>query len=401
MIRRLSTALILTVLLGAAGCSDQTTQSHPTMRIDARDFEFSVPAKGELISAVETPVNAPTGNRGRLTLAWMAEENSQVKAGEVVARFDGTEHKLEKQRAELQLEKNEISENITSRELTQSKFSIHQQAGEVKQEKEMVEKFSVDDLTVYSKNEIIDQLLSKDYLSAQQLYLAWREVSQLTQGEAQLELLSLEGKTYRDSINLNREALENLEVTAPVDGVFVHSKNWRGEKVREGQSLWPGSKLGYIPSLTELQAKLYVLESEAAGLELGQSAQIRLDAYADRPIKGEVVGLANIAAPRDTRSPTKYFEVTIDLEVSDPAFMRPGQKLEGEIRVAHKPQVISVPNQAVFKDKSVSWVYVSTGSGFTKREVKTGLRSLTQTEITEGLTKGERVALLEPTGEVQ
>lgn len=401
MKRRLITAFTFAVVVAAGGCSDQTPQSHPTMRIQAQDFEFSVPAKGELISAVETPVNAPTGNRGRLTLAWMAEENSQVKAGEVVARFDGTEHKLEKERAELQLEKNEISENITSRELSQSKFSIHQQAGEVKQEKEMVEKFSVDDLTVYSKNEIIDQLLSKDYLSAQQLYLAWREVSQLTQGEAQLELLSLEGKNYRDSINLNREALENLEVTAPVNGVFVHSKNWRGEKVREGQSLWPGSKLGYIPSLTELQAKLYVLESEAAGLELGQSAQIRLDAYADRPINGKVVGLANIAAPRDTRSPTKYFEVTIDLEVSDPAFMRPGQKLEGDIQVAHKPQVLSVPNQAVFKDKNTSWVYVSTGGGFSKRQVKTGLRSLTQTEITEGLEPGERVALLEPTGDIQ
>ncbi|UTF59319.1 efflux RND transporter periplasmic adaptor subunit [Gilvimarinus sp. DA14] len=371
------------------------------MTVTQKPFDFSVPAKGELVSAAESPVNAPSGNRGRLTLAWMAEENSSVKKGDIIARFDGTEHELEKQRAELELTQNELSQTITSRELNQNQFAIAQQAGEVKQEKEMVEKFSVDDLTVYSKNEIIDQLLSKDYLTAQQLYLAWREVSQQTQGQAQLQLLTLEGKSYRDAISLNAQALNNLEVAAPADGIFVHAKNWRGEKVREGQTLWPGSKLGYIPSLTQLQAKLYVLETEAAGIEMGQRASIRLDAYADQPLGGEIVALANIAAPRDTRSPTKYFEVTVQLDTSDPSFMRPGQKLEGKILVANKEAALAVPNQAVFKDNDNSWVYVASGASFARREVKTGLRSLTQTEIIDGLRVGEKVALLEPTGEIK
>ncbi|WP_020210755.1 efflux RND transporter periplasmic adaptor subunit [Gilvimarinus chinensis] len=393
--------LCAALLCVIAGCEKASQSTTLTMTVKEAPFEFSVPAKGELISAAESPVNAPSGNRGRLTLAWMAEENSAVKKGEVIARFDGTEHELEKQRAELELTQNELSQTITSRELTQNQFSIHQQAGEVKQEKEMVEKFSVDDLTVYSKNEIIDQLLSKDYLAAQQMYLAWREISQQTQGEAQLQLLTLEGKTYRDAISLNAEALNNLEVVAPADGIFVHAKNWRGEKVREGQTLWPGSKLGYIPSLTQLQAKLYVLETEAAGIEMGQRASIRLDAYVDRKLGGEIVALANIAAPRDTRSPTKYFEVTVQLDNSDPSYMRPGQKLEGKILVANKGAALAVPNQAVFKDNNTSWVYVATGDGFRKRDVQTGLRSLTQTEIVSGLSAGEKVALLEPTGEIE
>ena len=386
-------------LLGLTGCGDAPANKTLTMVVEEQAFEFSVPAKGELISAEELPVNAPSGNRGQLTLAWMAEENRRVRAGDIVARFDGTDHELGKQRAELELEKNQLTRTITTRELQQSQFAINQQANEVGQEKAMVERFSVDDLTVYSKNEIIDQLLSKEYLTAQQLYLAWRQVSQQTQGEAQLELLSLEGKNHRDAIALNSAALENLEVAAPADGIFIHAKNWRGEKVREGQSLWPGSKLGYIPSLEKLQAKLYVLETEAAGIEIGQRAQIRLDAYADRPIGGQVTALANIAAPRDTRSPTKYFEVTVTLDQSDPSFMRPGQKLEGRVLVAEKAAALAIPNQAVFKDKQQSWVYVAAGGGFKKRSIRTGLRSLTKTEVIEGLAPGDRVALLEPTGE--
>lgn len=367
-----------------------------TTSVERSEFVFSVPAKGELISAEAISINAPSGNRGQLTLAWMAEENSRVEAGDVVARFDGTEHELEKQRAELNLKKTELSKSITSRDLSLNQFAISQQTESVTQEREMVERFSVDDLTVYSKNEIIDQLLSKEYLVAQSLYLAWREASQKQQGNAQLELLSLEGRNYQDAINLSQGALDNLEVTAPVDGIFIHEKNWRGEKVRVGQTLWPGSKLASIPSLKNLQAKLYVLETEAAGVEVGRRAEIVLDAYIDKVITGKVVRVANIATQRNNRSPTKYFEVTVDLDEPDPDFMRPGQKLEGVIYVAHKDNVISIPAQALFREDANYWVYVKRGDSFVKQPVEVGLRSLTRAEITHGLEVGDRVALTQP-----
>ncbi|MDO3384434.1 efflux RND transporter periplasmic adaptor subunit [Gilvimarinus sp. SDUM040013] len=399
MSRLAGLAVIVCISLAMFGCGEASKSSALTMEIAPKPFEFVVPGKGDLVSAEEVVVSAPSGNRGRLTLAWLVEENSRIEQGDIVARFDGTENRLEKQRAELELTKNELTQNITSRELQHSQFTIGQDSTEVEQEKQMVEKFSVDDLTVYSKNEIIDQLLSKDYLGAQQLYLSWLQASQQTQGQAQLELLSLTGKNFRDSIQLNSAALENLEVQAPVSGIFVHAKNWRGEKVRSGQSLWPGSKLGSIPSLDKLNARLYVLETEAAGLEMGQRARIRLDAYPEKILAGEVIALANIAAAKDTRSPTKYFEVTIALDDADPSFMRPGQKLEGEILVAQKDSALTIPNQAVFKDDSHTWVYVLDGGEFERRTITTGLRSLTQTEVVDGLVAGEEVALLEPLGE--
>lgn len=165
MMRLLAAASL--VLL--ASCGEVEDSRVLTMAVTEKPFEFSVPGKGDLVSAEEIVVSAPSGNRGQLTLAWMAEENSRVQQGDIIARFDGTDNRLEKQRAELELTKNELTQNITSRELQHSQFTIIQDSTEVQQEKQMVEKFSVDDLTVYSKNEIIDQLLSKDYLGAQQL----------------------------------------------------------------------------------------------------------------------------------------------------------------------------------------------------------------------------------------
>lgn len=393
--QRGSTALLLTLFL-VFGCSSDPESTTLAMEVKRSEFVFDVPAKGELISAKEISINAPSGNRGRLTLAWLKEENSRVQKGEVVARFDTAEHLLNQQKAELELEKSQLTAGITDRDLQQSQFSINQQAGVVSDEKAMAEKFTIEDLTIYSKNEIIDQMLSTEYLTAQEAYLAWLQMSQTSQGQAQLELLNLEGKSHRDTIRLTKEAIEQAEVVAPADGILIHSKNWRGEKVREGSEMWAGSKLGSIPSLTELRAKLYVLENEAAGLGMGQSVELTLDAYPDRPLRGTVVGLANIAAPRDRNSPTKYFEVTVELAEIDPSFMRPGQKLTGRILVAKKSEVISVPNQAVFKGDDERWVYIKKRGKFTRQPVTTGLRSLTQTEITGGLEAGDQVALLRP-----
>lgn len=387
--------LLLPVAL-LIGCSSEPESTTLAMEVERRNLVFDVPAKGELISAKEISINAPSGNRGRLTLAWLKEENSRVQKGEVVARFETAEHLLNKQRAELELEKNQLTAGITDRDLQQSQFSINQQAGVVSDEKAMAERFTIEDLDIYSKNEIIDQMLSTEYLTAQEAYLAWLQMSQTSQGQAQLEVLNLEGKSHRDTIRLTKEAIEQAEVLAPADGILIHSKNWRGEKVREGSEMWAGSKLGSIPSLTELQAKLYVLENEAAGLDMEQSVELTLDAYPDRPLRGTVVGLANIAAPRDRNSPTKYFEVTVGLDDVDPSFMRPGQKLTGRILVAKKGDVVSVPNQAVFKDDDESWVYIKQRGKFARQPVSTGLRSLTQTEITEGLEAGDQVALLRP-----
>lgn len=386
----------MSVLAILAACGGESDDKALVFEVSESDFVFSIAAKGELNSADEIPISAPMGNRGTLTLAWMEEENKKVKKGDVVARFDGTDHELKKERSELNLKKNELSKNMTIRDLDQKQFVVGQQVREVSQELAMVEKFSVEDLAVYSRLEIIDQLLVKDYLGAHQYFLGWREESQQHHGEAQVELLNLEGKTHRDAIELSRDALGNLEVLAPADGVLIHAKNWRGQKIREGQSLWPGSKLASIPSLDNLLAKLYVFEIEAAGIASGQRVELRLDAYPDRPIRGNVIAIANIAAPRSKSNPSKYFEVTAAIEGSDPGFMRPGQKLEGKIYVAEKSSSLNIPNQSVFKGEDGTWVYREHAGRFEKIKVKTGLRSLTKTEILEGLRVGDRIALLEP-----
>ena len=387
---------ILFTAMALVACGEQSETSVLTMEAKSGEFQILVPAKGELKSASEVNINAPNSVRGSLTLSWLKEENSLVTKGEVVARFDGEQHILQRDQADLELQKIQLNKQKTENSLSLDQFSIEQQSQLIDDEIAITDRFASEDLSIYSKNEVIEQLLNKDYLTAKDGYLNWSKDSKIEQGTAQINLLSLQGKGHSDKISLHDNALKQLEVRAPQDGILIHSKNWRGEKVREGSAMWPGSKLASIPSLTEMQAKLYVLETEAAGLKVGQKVELTLDAFPDKGISGSVATIASIATPKQNGNPVKYFEVLVDLEESDPSFMKPGQKLAANIIVAKEQDVISVPNQVIYQNEGQSWVYVQNGDGFEKRAITVGMRSLTKSQLTSGVESGEKIALVEP-----
>ncbi|OYW04813.1 MAG: hypothetical protein B7X11_02535 [Acidobacteria bacterium 37-65-4] len=60
----------------------------PTQRLSEAPFVVKVRAEGVLKAAESTPVSTPISAGSAMTLAWIIEDGSRVKAGEVVARFD-------------------------------------------------------------------------------------------------------------------------------------------------------------------------------------------------------------------------------------------------------------------------------------------------------------------------
>ncbi len=395
-VKRLNPGVVIIMAMVASACTEDESVSTLTFEAKQAPFTVSIPAKGELKATDEIVLSAPRANRGSLTLAWLVEENSIVKKGQVVARFDGEQHLIKRDKAQLSFDKNQLTKVDTNRNLQVNESSIESQSRVLSQEIDMSERFSTEDLAVYSKNEIIEQLLNKDYLQAKDQFLAWSIGSQSAQGNAQIELLTLKGKAFSDKVNMHQKALENLEIIAPADGIFVYEKNWRGEKVRAGQSLWSGSKLGSIPDLTNMKAIVYILETQASGLKAGQVVDIKLDAYPKQKVSGKVTKIASIAASREKDNPVKFFEVEVSIDKTLTNIMQPGQKLEATIEVASIEQALSVPNQVLYQKNGQFWLFVKSSQGFVKRIVEVGQRSLTKSQITSGLNIGEHIALTKP-----
>ena len=54
-----------------------------------------------------------------------------------------------------------------------------------------------------------------------------------------------------------------MRVIAPHDGILVFPMNWRGEVLNIGDSAWPGQTVAEIPDLSQLQARVFVLWTQA------------------------------------------------------------------------------------------------------------------------------------------
>jgi hypothetical protein len=216
--------------------------------------------------------------------------------------------------------------------------------------------------------------------------------------KADLELLQLKRQTQRVRIQQLESSRSSLEVKAPHAGVFLQRRSWRGELLRIGTTTWPGMEMGSIPDLSQMEAKVNVLESEAAGLTVGLPAEVQMDAAPGGAFEAKVKTVEAVAQALEGDSPVKYFQAVLSLDRTDQSVMRPGREVRAVIRVQRNSGVISVPNQALFHKGADNWVYVRERGRFVQKPVQLGQRSLTRTVVTSGLSAGDEIALAVPEG---
>ncbi|OEG72500.1 hypothetical protein BEL05_03655 [Shewanella colwelliana] len=387
---------LLIMVMTLFGCSPQPSDGVLTMVVERRDFNVQIPATGELEASQSTAVTVPSGLRGPQSLAWILDNFSWVKAGDVVARMDPTRESYRLERERFDFSKLDLDSKIQQEK--DKTVSQELQAGTeiTGKEKALAEQFFSEDERVYTKIEIIEQMRNQDYLGAKMDYFDWGLAQHDAQAQAEQDLITLKQQGHQAKIRRFENNLNQMEITAPHDGLFVYQAGWDGASPVVGDMMWSGFTIGTLPDTSVMQAKLFVLESEAAGLTLGQSASITLDAYPNKSFNGKVVQLDALAKPKEKDSPVNYFQFTVSLDETVAAIMQPGRQLSATVHALSVEQVITVPNQALFQKEGAYWVYLKTAKGFTKQVVTTGQRSIDMTVITDGLSAGDVIALTTP-----
>lgn len=385
-------ALII-ILVVIYGCSGAGKSSMAFMTVQKGAFEIVIPGFGELQAVKSTPVAVPARVRGSQTIAWLAPENTLVKKGDTVIRFDSVWYHDRIQREEYIIAKLDLEIKQKKRELEKEKNELKGQLGITAVEKKMAELYAARDEILYSRNKIIEDAIDLNYLKVKSRHYEQKKAKLEQKARAELQLLNLKRRTSQVKVDQYKEALESLEVKAPHDGLFIYEKNWRGEKPRLGMSVWRGMKLGKLPDLSRMEAKVFVLESEAAGLKADLTAAVILDAAPGKTFSGKVTNIDSIAKPLEKKSPLKYFEIKVGIDTIDPELMKPGNQVKAFIFVQRVQDVISVPNQALVFEKDRAFVNVKNSSGVEERKVEIGARSLTRTVITKGLEEGETILL--------
>jgi len=381
------------LMVAACGSSQSTL---PSVEAEIDDTEFQVAARGELIASESLPIALPGSIRMAFNIAWMAPEFSEIRAGDVIARFDDVQIRLDKEETSLNVAKSEFKLADTERSGELERTRIDHEALRVDGERDLSETFAAVDPRLFSRNEIIDALSDLEYLEVEAAFLDWQFETFDQRTQAEKNLIRAEQQGELTKLEKQQTALGMMELRSPADGTFVYARTPWGEKLGKGKTVFPGRPIGLLPVRGKVKARLFVPESDAVGLQIGQLVRFRLDSATDREFTARVDTLSPVASPRNRTDPQKFFSVDAIVDEVDADLMRVGSRLRGEVVTGEISGGIVIPAQAVYGEAGNTYVFVENGRSSERREVTLGQRSPDLVEVTSGLEEGERVNLVLP-----
>lgn len=150
-----------------------------------------------------------------------------------------------------------------------------------------------------------------------------------------------------------RDELSKTKMVSPIDGVITALPIEEGEIAVIGTMNNPGTALMTISDMNTVEAVMEVDETDVPNVKVGQTAEVRIDAYSDRKFEGIVTEVASspIQSLGGASDAAVNFEVRIQL-TNPPEGIRPGFSCSADILTGTADQVIAIPIQAlVVRDK--------------------------------------------------
>mgnify|MGYP001793757693 CR=1 FL=1 len=394
--RTLTVTLLIGALLVACGGTDSNESG---IVVNRQSTDLVVPAEGEIIAAESLPIALPPGIRLGFNIAWLAPEFSEVKAGDVVARFDDQEIIRTQQETVLNVTKSDFQLADMSRLALLEEVRIDHETGRVDGERDITEAFASIDERLMSRNEIIDALSDVEYLDVEAGFLEWQWETFDQRVQAEQNMIRAEQQGEIAKLEKQKSALNMMILRSPADGTFVYASTPWGEKIAKGKRVFPGMPVGLLPVRGKVKAKLFIAENDAVGIAVNQSVQLALDVAPDQAFQATVSSVSTVASPRSREDPQKFFVVEATIEDIDAEVMRVGTQLRATIITGRVEDGIVVPAQAVYSDGDTHHVFVTGGTGGSeKRVVELAQRSPDLIEIAGGLEDGDRLLLIAPDG---
>jgi multidrug efflux pump subunit AcrA (membrane-fusion protein) len=330
-------------------------------------------------------------------VAFLAKDGAFLKKGEVIVEFDPYDAQKEAADGQADLTAARAKIEKAKAEGTKNEKALGLDRDVAKQELDRAETYQLTDEGLFSRHQIIESQLDRDLFAARadvagkkldasgKLSLAERALGEIDAGKARLK------------VEVAEKGLKSLRIEAPHDGLLVLERNWRGETAFVGDTLWPGQKIAELPELSLLEARVFVLEADGAGLKTGLKARLAIEGRPGEEHEATVTKVEPLAKTRDYQSPVKYFEATLSLARTLPEIMKPGQRVRAVVRLEEAEGVIAIPRGAVFEKDGKRIVYRRTGGSFVPVEIAIARQSISRVVLDSGLAAGDAIALRDPT----
>ena len=233
------------------------------------------------------------------------------------------------------------------------------------------------------------QLANKAYIRAKDLYdhgaisLGMLEQAEDAQRNAQADLNAAEQQLNTLGINKDHPS-SVVPVYAPISGVIVAQNVTNASAA--GVTFAGTSNVFTIADLSVIWIICDVYENDIPRLQVGQAAQIRINAYPDRVLTGHISDIGPVLDP-------SIRTAKVRIEVPNPGILKLGMFVTATLESRTKEVHAVVPASAILHLRDRDWVFVPAGDNQFKRvEVSSGnMLPDGKQEITSGIEPGQQV----------
>ncbi|SEO47828.1 Multidrug efflux pump subunit AcrA (membrane-fusion protein) [Duganella sp. CF517] len=396
----LAIAIAFGIASGASlsGCGgDAMSSGAAAETLAPRAWLETLAVDGEIKAAASTPLNVPGNNWSQRMLIDMVADGSSVEQGQVVARFDSPQSRMELSQAELELLRKTLAEQASASAAQVERDKLAGDRAKVEDDLGLSRRYASVDLSIFPRNDILDALADVGFLTTKRTYLEWKGGQAQARTAAQDAVLHSQRDSVLRTAAQQRDSLAALELVAPHDGVFLLTAKWDGTKAEIGSTQVAGQEFGSLPDLNQLVAHFSVAEGQVFGLKAGLPVRVRL-AGTGTELALKVTRVGSNASTTSQESPVKYsdFDAAIDTATARRLGLKPGQALRGTVELVARPAALTVPNIALVQDGAGYVVYTEEAGKQIRHKVELGQRGPVRSELKSGVAAGARIVLLPP-----
>jgi len=300
----------------------------------------------------ETYVNLGATAMGRVT-SLAVKEGDRVKKGQTVATIENVQQaaSVAGQEAAIAAAKTDIA-SYTAAEKTAEANLEHAKADLEQKKLDWDRAQALFTAGIMAKQDFDAKKAAYDLAVATLAQAA----AGLNQAKAQTDSQRGHMQTQVANLRVNQDNLNRTIAVAPFDGIVTNEPVREGETVVVGIQNAQGSTLMTLADMSVVTAEVKVDETDIVNVQIGQPAEVTIDALPGRSFKGHVTLVGDQALLRSTGIATsqsttgteeaKDFKVVVTIDNPNDE-LRPGLSCTTKITTAHKPNVLSLPIQAL------------------------------------------------------
>ena len=408
-----------------------------TGQVVRQDLTSIVTASGEI--KPKNYINIGANAQGDIT-AILVKEGDHVKKGQLLAKIEDVQPAADVQAQRAALSSAEAQSAASEAAVKAADENINTMRAALEHDKADLDRMKAD----YQRaQQLFNEKLGakqdyemKKYTYDAQVAALAESQARIVQAQAQREqtsaqLAAAQRQIAQAQASLVRydDILRKHNAYAPLDGVVTNLPVRVGESVVTGIQNSEGSTIMTIADMSQITAEVKVDETDIVNIQLGQVADITIDAIPNKVYKGHVTEIGNTAILRSTgvaasqsaisSQEAKDFKVVIAMD-NPPEEVRPGLSCTAKITTATRANALTIPIQALTvrqkgdldpapapgavvtpkkytpaeekaRKEEVQGVFVVENGKAVFHKVDTGITGATDIEVVSGLKENDQI----------